>query len=151
MSTNFTLGMDFVGLHEWGNRADGAYTNDPADPGGETKFGIAKRSHPNEDIKNLTIDRAFELYQTEYWNAHSLDAVPLPLCVAYFDSYIQHNPNKVKLMIDVGGGDLRTFIEARRQYYKKVEILHPEEVKFDKGWMNRCNDLFKYCTILMQG
>ena len=35
---------------------EGGYVNDPQDPGGETNFGIAKRSHPDVDIKNLTED-----------------------------------------------------------------------------------------------
>jgi hypothetical protein len=33
---------------------EGGYVNDPKDPGGETNYGIAKRSHPDVDIKNLT-------------------------------------------------------------------------------------------------
>ena len=33
---------------------EGGYVNDPKDPGGETNFGVAKRSHPDVDIKNLT-------------------------------------------------------------------------------------------------
>ena len=37
---------------------EGGYVNDPKDPGGETNFGIAKRSHPDVDIKNLTKDGA---------------------------------------------------------------------------------------------
>ena len=35
---------------------EGDYVNDPSDPGGETKFGIAKRSYPHVDIRNLTRD-----------------------------------------------------------------------------------------------
>ena len=34
---------------------EGGYVNDPDDWGGETKYGIAKRFFPNEDIKNLTM------------------------------------------------------------------------------------------------
>ncbi len=41
--------------------------NNPADPGGETKFGISKRSYPFEDIANLTLDRASEIYHRDFW------------------------------------------------------------------------------------
>ena len=37
---------------------EGEYSNDPNDPGGETKWGISKRAYPNLDIKNLTRDGA---------------------------------------------------------------------------------------------
>ena len=32
---------------------EGGYVNDPDDPGGETKYGIAKKSNPDVDIKTL--------------------------------------------------------------------------------------------------
>ena len=48
MLTNFDDIIEVVLHHE------GGYVNDPKDPGGETNFGIAKRSHPDVDIKNLT-------------------------------------------------------------------------------------------------
>jgi len=50
--------------HEGGAK----YTNDPTDRGGETKYGISKRSYPQEDIKNLTEERAKELYKRDYWD-----------------------------------------------------------------------------------
>ena len=40
---------------------EGGYVNDPKDPGGETNFGVAKRSHPDVDIKNLTKEVAKEI------------------------------------------------------------------------------------------
>ena len=43
---------------EGGLRPDMGYVNDPKDRGSETKAGISKRAYPNEDIKNLTLDRA---------------------------------------------------------------------------------------------
>ena len=35
---------------------EGGYVNDPDDPGGETNYGISKRSYPDVDIANITID-----------------------------------------------------------------------------------------------
>ena len=54
--------IDIVLEHE------GGYVNDPDDPGGETNFGIAKRSHPDVDIANLTKAGAKEIYKAEYWD-----------------------------------------------------------------------------------
>ena len=54
---------------------EGGYVFDPDDPGGETKFGISKRSHPTIDISALTIDRAKEIYLRDYWQACRLDQV----------------------------------------------------------------------------
>ena len=46
---------------------EGGYVNDPADPGGETKFGISKRAYPQLDIKSLTLDQAKAIYRRDYW------------------------------------------------------------------------------------
>ena len=48
--------------------SEGGYVNDPADPGGETKFGISKRSYPDVDIANLTLDEAKAIYLRDFWN-----------------------------------------------------------------------------------
>jgi lysozyme family protein len=55
---------------------EGGYVNSKADPGGETKFGISKRSYPSEDIPNLTLERAKEIYLRDYWGPAGCDAAP---------------------------------------------------------------------------
>lgn len=55
---------------------EGGYVNNPADPGGETKFGISRRAYPLEDIKAMTLGRAKFLYQRDYWGPAGCDAVP---------------------------------------------------------------------------
>jgi len=48
---------------------EGGYTNNPADSGGPTKYGITQRDLPSEDIENLTPERATEYYVEHYWKA----------------------------------------------------------------------------------
>ena len=47
---------------------EGGLSNDKNDSGGLTNFGISQTSYPNEDIRNLTVDRAKFLYERDYWN-----------------------------------------------------------------------------------
>lgn len=46
---------------------EGGYVNDPEDPGGETNWGISKRSYPEVDIKNLTRNQAIAIYYRDFW------------------------------------------------------------------------------------
>lgn len=46
---------------------EGGYINDPNDAGGETNWGISKRSYPNLNIKSLTRDQAKEIYRRDFW------------------------------------------------------------------------------------
>lgn len=64
---------------------EGGYVNDPNDPGGETNYGISKRSYPNEDIRALTPTRAMALYHRDYWQAIRGDDLPPALALVVFD------------------------------------------------------------------
>ena len=66
-------------------QAEGNYSNNPADPGGETKYGISKRSYPNEDIKNLTLDRAKDIYYNDFWLPLQAYEFPEPVAILMFD------------------------------------------------------------------
>lgn len=46
---------------------EGGYVNDPRDPGGETNWGIAKRSYPKVNIKSLTRKQALEIYREDFY------------------------------------------------------------------------------------
>jgi len=54
---------------------EGGYVNDASDSGGETKYGISKRAYPNLDIKNLTVEQAAEIYERDYYRAHSINLI----------------------------------------------------------------------------
>jgi lysozyme family protein len=60
-SSKFLKAFEYVMYHE------GGYVKDPKDAGGETKYGISKRSYPHLDIKNLTQDQARQIYFVDFW------------------------------------------------------------------------------------
>lgn len=46
---------------------EGGYVNNPVDPGGETKWGISKRTYPHLDIASLTREDARTIYRRDFW------------------------------------------------------------------------------------
>src|SRR3990167_976286 len=54
---------------------EGGYVNDPDDPGGETNWGISKRSYPTVDIKHLTREGAKQIYRADFWNRIHADSM----------------------------------------------------------------------------
>ena len=58
------------------------------DLGGETRFGISKRQYPNEDITNITIERARDIYKRDYWDVVKCDELPSPLDLFVFDAAV---------------------------------------------------------------
>ena len=54
---------------------EGGYVNNKKDSGGETKYGISKKSYPNVDIKNLTLNQAKEIYKKDYWDRFNGDNI----------------------------------------------------------------------------
>lgn len=47
---------------------EGGYVNDPRDPGGETKWGVSKRSYPTLDIAKLTKEDAKRIFKHDFWD-----------------------------------------------------------------------------------
>lgn len=47
---------------------EGRYVNNREDPGGETHWGISKRSYPDLDIKAMTRDEAKAIYRRDFWD-----------------------------------------------------------------------------------
>ena len=48
--------------------SEGGLSDNPNDSGKLTKFGISQKAYPDEDIANLTIERAIFLYKRDYWD-----------------------------------------------------------------------------------
>jgi lysozyme family protein len=48
-------------------KEEGGYVNDKKDRGGETKYGVSKRSYPQVDIKNLTLEQASLIYHRDFY------------------------------------------------------------------------------------
>lgn len=67
---NFDNAFDRLMGHEDG------YVNDPNDPGGETKWGVSKRSYPDLDIKNLTRDDAKVIFRRDFWDRIHAEKLP---------------------------------------------------------------------------
>lgn len=77
--------MDFATAFERLIGHEGGYVNHPADPGGETKYGITKRSYPGEDIAGMTLERAKQIYYRDYWGPAGCDVVPDGIKFDLFD------------------------------------------------------------------
>ncbi len=71
---------------------EGGYVNDPNDPGGETNWGVSKRSYPDVDIRALTREGAKAIYRRDFYDR--VNAARLPSSVVYqlFDFAVNSGP-----------------------------------------------------------
>ena len=139
---------------------EGGYVNDKDDPGGETNFGIAKRSHPDVDIKNLTKDGAKEIYKEQYWDRNKVESLSEELRHIYFDMCVNQgkgravkilqrsaNAKGADLKVDGGlgpktigalkGVELQRVRAYRIKYYADLVTRKPDLEKFYYGWFRR--------------
>lgn len=79
---NFDIAFDRLIGHE------GGYVNHPSDPGGETHWGISKRSYPNLDIRNLSRTQAKEIYRRDYWERANADSYDPAIGFQVFDAAV---------------------------------------------------------------
>lgn len=134
MRENFNKAMEFV--LKW----EGGYSNNPSDPGGETNYGISKRAHPGEDIANLTVERAKEIYLEEYWIPIGCDEMGSPMDIVAMDIGVNMGLGRVR-EFQTTAGDWHELILLRIRHYMKLRNKYPQ---FFLGWMNRTMDLYAY-------
>lgn len=138
-------------------RHEGGYVNHPNDPGGETKYGISKRAFPNEDIKNLTIERAKEIYKKYYWDRMGVEGIEdIQLCLHVFDHGVNAGARtSIRMLqrlagvkadgvigpITLGAVNSQNLTEKFKQerinYYTRLAERRPKLKVFLKGWINR--------------
>ena len=134
---------------------EGGYVNDPKDPGGETKYGICKRSYPSVDIKALTIEQAKALYKRDYWDKVKGDELPFPINLFMFDAAVNQGVDPAIKMLQAAlsvaqdgvlgvqtlkaaaqakGGELPAqFMAARAMRYIGTRNFD----RYGKGWFKR--------------
>lgn len=88
MSVQFLKAINRVLGHE------GGYADDPADPGGETQWGISKRSYPNVDIKALTRNQAIAIYHRDFWVPINGDSVSDGAAFQLMDGAVNSGPRE---------------------------------------------------------
>jgi lysozyme family protein len=152
--------IEFEDIIEVVLKHEGGYVNDPKDPGGETNFGIAKRSHPDEDIENLTKDKAKEIYKKHYWDRNKVERLSENLRHIYFDMCVNQGKNRAvkilqraanakgaRLKVDGGigpktiaameGVELDRVRAYRIKYYADLVTRKPDLERFYFGWFRR--------------
>src|SRR5690349_3155881 len=147
---NFDRALDFVLARE------GGYSNDPYDPGGETKYGICKRFHQELDIKNLTIKQAAEIYRKEYWDPMDCDQLPYWAALAVFDSAVNMGRNHAITCL-AKTAKMEGTTKLTTELARVIRLMEPEDgladylsyrliryaalpgwQRYGRGWSKRC-------------
>ncbi len=140
---NFARSIKFTLPHEVKDMKTGSYTNIPGDLGGETKWGISKKAHPNVDIKNLTLEGAMEIYYNEYWKTTVAPALEYPFCTVVFDTAVLCGTGRANAWAKKSGGSAREYLNLRKDFHTNRVRERPDQSKFLSGWINRVLDLAK--------
>lgn len=152
--------MDFNAAFDRLILSEGGYVNHPADPGGETQWGISKRTYPHLDIRALTREDAKRIYLRDFWLAGQMEKFDGALSFQVFDAAVNHGignairmvqkaarvaddghigPMTVAAVLKLSATDMIfRFLAARGRFWAKLSTYD----KFGRGWMNRlCDDL----------
>ena len=144
---------------------EGGYVFDKNDPGGETKFGISKRSYPALNIKDLTLEEAKKIYYRDYWIKGRFEEISSgSVATQVFDFSVnlgirasvivlQRALRSVGTNVQEDGlmgpqtfsaasnSEPRCLLAAIKSeaagYYRQIVAKNPSQQKFLKGWLNR--------------
>ena len=144
---------------------EGGYVNDPADSGGETKYGISKRAYPQLDIKNLTEADAMEIFYRDYYlplNIPDIDDENTAWQLFDFgvNAGVKRSAKLIQSIVNaypdgkIGKKTLNLingfhedyplhiyFMSKRLMYYLNLTERNPRMLKFLKGWIFRCLEI----------
>lgn len=155
---------------------EGKFQNDPNDRGNwttgiigtgqlkGTKFGISAMSYPDEDIENLTLERAKFLYHRDFWLRVSGDVLHAALVYQLFDAAINHGiGNAVRILqraagvaddggmgpithaaVKARGTDdmLKLFCAKRLRFFTSLSTFS----RYGEGWTNRVAGNLEYAA-----
>lgn len=147
------------------------YVNDPADLGGETKFGVAKNANPDLDIHTLDWAAAKRVYYRRYWLAASCNDITIfapRLAILHFDGAVNHGAGRASKFLqeklhviadgDIGPGTLAAaqkaneidlcdkVCDSREAFYRSIVAAKPEQARFLNGWLHRIADMRQFVT-----
>ena len=156
---NFGAAIGTVLAHE------GGYVNDPHDAGGETNFGISKRSYPQVDIGTLTREGAEAIYRRDWWDRHRYGEIDdQGVATKVFDLAVNMGPTQAhkilqralcrsgqRVKVDgilgpatmgcVNQASPATLLDALRSeaaaFYMQLVNRKPSQARFLNGWMRR--------------
>ena len=90
---------------------EGGYVNDPADPGGATKYGVTLGTMrrlgldltgdgrvSEADVRKLTRERAVDIFVEHYFHRPRISDLPGALQPSVFDMYVNAGSNAVKIL-----------------------------------------------------
>lgn len=138
---------------------EGHDTDDPNDPGGLTRYGIAQTRHPEVDVRSLTLARAKEIYRADYWDPIRGDQLPARLAFVVFDSavnqgvgraagFLQHalgietdgqiGPRTIAAARRIGSAVVPKFLRLRAIAYFDLARSKPSQQRYLAGWLQRC-------------
>ncbi len=105
MSREFCEAFDRVIEHEKGFQANpkdrGNWTGGQVGVGvlKGTKYGVSAAAYPGEDIANLTLDQARQLYRRDYWGPAGCDLVPPGMRFDLFDTAVHSGPSRARKLL----------------------------------------------------
>jgi lysozyme family protein len=147
---------------------EGGYVNDKKDAGGETHYGISKRSYPHLDIKNLTQEQAKKIYFVDFWMKAKCEQIDDENIAAKFFDLAVHTgiPQAVKLiqralraagtqvvedgiigpitLTAINKADPTDLLAALKSesagHYRLIANANPSQQRFIEGWLQRTYD-----------
>lgn len=144
------------------------FENDPDDPGGATKFGIDQRSHPKENIRALTKERAAEIYWDEYWTRCRAHEMPAKVGEVVANIAVNAGHGRASKWLQAATGQTqdgsigpktmqaalladhtqlaKALLDRTEVHYRS--IAKGSLAKFLRGWLNRNNDLRTFIKAL---
>jgi len=127
---------------------EGGYSNNPADPGGETMYGVTKRVALKHGytgaMRDLPLDLAKSIAKAEYWDPVGGDELPDKLDFQVFDASYNSGPERAEHWLGLAQQPATDDPEKLIMRFDARRLLFldslPTWPSFGRGWCTRIAD-----------
>jgi len=139
MRASFDAAFTALELHE------GGYSNNPADPGGETMYGITARVARKHGyagaMRDLPLDLAKSIAKAEYWDSVAGDELPDKLDFTVFDAAYNSGPERAEKWLGQARQPATDDVDKIVMRFDAYRLLFldslPTWPSFGRGWARR--------------
>lgn len=135
------IGTDSDSIINWVIKTEGGFVENDAGKG-NTNFGINATANPDIDVKNLTSEKAAQIYKERYWNGIGADKLPENMRAIAMDAAVNQGVSTANRLVAEANGDPQKLIDLRRAEYAKLIAKNPGKYKqYEASWNARLDAL----------
>lgn len=142
----------FQRCHSITAKWEGGWSDDPADGGGATMWGVTHRVYdayraskglPRQSVRLITRSEALDIYYNDYWLLTNCNTLFAGVDLAVYDASVNSGPGRGRKWLSMAIGSNDDSLTVKRICGARLSFVHglSNWGRFGRGWSRRIADV----------